>query len=118
MQEISYEIGRRIRHHRLKNGMTQEKLAEKADLHHTYIGQIERGEKNMTLVSLEKITTALGITFTELFEHIEEVGDEKSIPAKCYQLIQSKTKRQQSSLYRLLLEAEELIGDTEDPQRD
>ena len=54
-------IGSRIRSARKSAGMSQEELAEKAGLHNTYIGQLERGEKNATLESIEKVSRALEI---------------------------------------------------------
>ena len=47
--------------------MSQEALAEKAGLHRTYIGMIERAEKNITLASIEKIARALGVPVREMF---------------------------------------------------
>lgn len=109
MESITREIGQRIRYYRRQRGLTQETLAEKAELHHTYIGQVERGEKNITLVSLEKITGALDITFANLFEHIEDAKAVESIPAKCYQLVSSKSEPQQSCLYHILQDVEALM---------
>ena len=55
-----------IRKYRQLRKISQEELAEKADLHPTYIGQAERGEKNLTISSLEKILIALDISFSEI----------------------------------------------------
>lgn len=65
MAEINKKVGASIRKHREKKGITQEALAFDADLHRAYIGQIERGEKNIGVQNLEKIAKALGIK-TEL----------------------------------------------------
>lgn len=54
-------IGENIRIHRKKAGLSQEKLAEKADLHSVYISQVERADRAVTIDSLLKITKALGI---------------------------------------------------------
>lgn len=54
MSEISKITGQRIRNYRVQQGLSQEKLAEMAGCHPTYIGQLERGEKNATLESIEK----------------------------------------------------------------
>lgn len=55
-----------IRELRLRLGFSQELLAEKASLHRTYIGAVERGERNITLHSLEKIAKALRVTPAQL----------------------------------------------------
>ncbi len=55
-------LGRRIREERLKCNLTQEKLAEEVDLSTAYIGQIERGERHITLENLVKISNRLNIT--------------------------------------------------------
>jgi transcriptional regulator with XRE-family HTH domain len=67
MAQINIKVGKRIREQREKLGLSQEHLAFKADLHRAYIGQIERGEKNLGLVNLEKIAKALNIKIKELF---------------------------------------------------
>jgi transcriptional regulator with XRE-family HTH domain len=51
---------------RLK-GISQEELADKANLHRTYIGMIERAEKNITLINIEKIAKALNVDIKKLF---------------------------------------------------
>ncbi len=62
MSEIAKIIGQRIRNYRTQKGLSQEKLAELAGCHPTYIGQLERGEKNATLESVEKIASAINGT--------------------------------------------------------
>jgi transcriptional regulator with XRE-family HTH domain len=61
MADINKRVGKKIRYYREKKGLTQETLAFEADLHRAYIGQIERGEKNIGIQNLEKIAKALGI---------------------------------------------------------
>lgn len=61
MAEINKKVGRKIRFYREKLRLTQEELAFKADIHRAYIGQIERGEKNLGLINLEKISHALNL---------------------------------------------------------
>ena len=61
MSDINKEVGFRIRTVRQEKDLSQEKLAALANLHRAYIGQIERGEKNIGLRNLEKIAGALGI---------------------------------------------------------
>ena len=66
--KILTKFGKRVRCIRKKNGLSQEQLAFKANLHRTYIGMIERAEKNITLVNIEKIAIALNVTIKELFD--------------------------------------------------
>jgi transcriptional regulator with XRE-family HTH domain len=55
-----------IRALRLRLEMSQERLAERSGLHRTYIGAIERGERNITLITLDRIASALGVPATDL----------------------------------------------------
>lgn len=64
---INIKFGKKVREERLKLGLSQEGLAEKAGVHRTYIGMIERAEKNITLENIEKIAKALGMRIEELF---------------------------------------------------
>lgn len=64
--EILILFGRNVRNHRKSQNLSQEELAEKASLHRTYIGMVERAEKNITLVNIEKIAKALNIDITKL----------------------------------------------------
>ncbi len=66
MSNINKEVGFRIREVRQERELSQEKLAALADLHRAYIGQIERGEKNIGLKNLEKIAKALGVNIKDL----------------------------------------------------
>ena len=66
--DILVSFGSRIRFLRKKQGLSQEQLAFKADLHRTYIGMIERGEKNITLLNIMKLAVALEISIDKLFE--------------------------------------------------
>lgn len=64
-------FGKRVREERLKKKLSQEEFAELAELHRTYIGMIERGEKNITLENIEKIADALNIELKELLNFQE-----------------------------------------------
>lgn len=59
-------IASKIKRLREERGMSQEKLAAESGLHRTYIGMIERCEKNITVISLEKIASALNVDLIEL----------------------------------------------------
>jgi transcriptional regulator with XRE-family HTH domain len=66
MSDINKKVGLNIRKIREAKDLSQEKLATLADLHRTYIGQIERGEKNIGLKNLEKIAKALKVNIKDL----------------------------------------------------
>ena len=65
------QLGKTVRQKRLSLGLSQEALGEKADLHWTYIGGIERGERNVSLVNIVRIARALGIAPAKLFVGIQ-----------------------------------------------
>ena len=105
MSDIAKAVGQRIRNYRTQKGLSQEKLAELSGCHPTYIGQLERGEKNATLESIERIAAALGISLSKLFEKLGDQDDgEKSIPLACYEFLSAKSKDEQEQLYKILLE--------------
>jgi transcriptional regulator with XRE-family HTH domain len=64
------QLGKALRKERLQLGLSQEGLAEKADLHWTYIGGIERGERNVSLLNIVKLAHALGTTPSRLLKDI------------------------------------------------
>lgn len=108
MSDIAKTVGQRIRNFRTQKGLSQDKLAEYAGVHPTYIGQLERGEKNATLESIERITSALQISLSDLFEKIDDKQDgERNIPLECYELVASKAKKEQEQIYKILLEMDE-----------
>lgn len=64
---ILIEFGAKIKALRISRGLSQEKLSELAHMHRTYIGMIERAEKNITLTNIEKLSKALGVEIKDLF---------------------------------------------------
>lgn len=82
MSKLTQTIGQRLRHCRQEKGYSQEILAELAGLHPTYIGQVERGEKNITVDSLAKITGALGISMAQVLAGRRSPRQSRDIPAK------------------------------------
>lgn len=65
-RKVLIDFGLKVRSLRKCKGLSQEALSFKADLNRTYIGMIERAEKNITLVNIEKIANALDVKITEL----------------------------------------------------
>ena len=76
--------------------------SEKAGLHPTYIGQVERGEKNATIESIEKICIALDLPLEDLFNKIITTDFKQRTAQKCYDLIISQPPEDQENLYILL----------------
>ena len=66
-KKILISFGEKVRELRKAKGLSQEELSFKADLHRTYIGMIERAEKNITLTNIEKIAKALSVETKTLF---------------------------------------------------
>ena len=65
-RQLLIKFGKRVRDERTRLGISQEKLGERAKVHRTYIGMIERAEKNITLTNMEKIARALGLKVGDL----------------------------------------------------
>jgi len=63
-------LGEALRAYRKRAGLTQEKLAEKAGLHHNFIGEVERGNMETSVTSLLKIAKALNVRVVELVRDI------------------------------------------------
>jgi len=59
-------FGANLRVARKALGLSQEKLGEKAGLHHTYVGSVERGERNVSINNMERLAEAVGREITEL----------------------------------------------------
>jgi len=79
--DIKKEIGDRIRYLRKRKGLSQEKLGWKAKLHYTYIGGIERGEKNVSIITLSKIAKGLGTSVNEIFNIPMDIKDPDKLRA-------------------------------------
>ena len=103
MSQLAVCIGQRIRNYRIQKELSQEELAEKCGLHSTYIGQIERGEKNATIESISKIAGGLSLPLSTLFENLEEYHDDRpNYPSMAYDLVQSVPKPVQEKIIMIL----------------
>lgn len=69
-KDILLKFGNKVRIERHKQNMSQEEFSDLVGVHRTYIGMIERGEKNITLENIEKIAKALKIPISKLLENI------------------------------------------------
>lgn len=70
MEDIKIKFGQRVKELRLSRGYSQEKLSELSDLDRTYVPGIEAGKRNVSLVVVEKIAKAFGISMSELLNQL------------------------------------------------
>ncbi len=70
MEDIRVRLGKTVRRRRHRLGVSQEAFADLCGLDRTYIGGIERGERNVAIVNIEKIARALRISLSELFRSV------------------------------------------------
>ncbi|MED5247677.1 helix-turn-helix domain-containing protein [Priestia sp. LL-8] len=74
-KNIKLKFGLTIKNYRLLKGISQEKLAEKVGLHRTYISEVERGERNISLVNIQKIAEGLDVAVSDIFLEVEKGSD-------------------------------------------
>ncbi|RCW43774.1 MULTISPECIES: helix-turn-helix domain-containing protein [unclassified Halanaerobium] len=97
------KLGERIKKMRYNLNLTQEKLGEKADLHYTYIGQVERGEKIPSFKALQKIADALNIGIEFLVRENENLTVTESIKIKdINELLVNRNERELELIYDFL----------------
>jgi transcriptional regulator with XRE-family HTH domain len=66
--ELQKTLGRNLRRHREALGISQESFADSLGVHRTYVGGVERGERNLTLRSVERIAERLGVPVLDLLK--------------------------------------------------
>ncbi|MFC0212865.1 helix-turn-helix domain-containing protein [Paenibacillus chartarius] len=104
MNSIRKLLGQRIRTLREQSGWTQEQLAERADLHPNYIGQIERGLKNVSLDNIHKLAVGLRINLSQLFNF-----DDQELPAASSRIVQMLQQCSNEDLDFLMQHIEHLL---------
>ncbi|MEC0092216.1 helix-turn-helix domain-containing protein [Paenibacillus macquariensis] len=95
------QLGSRLRKERLKHNFTQERLAEKIDVSHAYIGQIERGERSLTLETLIKLANQLEVTADELLHESLKMNEGHFIH-KIIHLVQERPIDEQQMALNML----------------
>lgn len=73
-QETRRRFGLTVRRYREALGLSQEKLAERAALHRTYVGDVERGLRNVSLINIAKLAQALGVRCSALLDDVDSDG--------------------------------------------
>src|SRR4051812_23239320 len=71
--DIRERLGYAVKARREQHGLTQEDLAERARIHRTYLSDVERGTRNVSLINIERIAAGLGLPVSELFRLVEGV---------------------------------------------
>ena len=73
---VQRAFGKAVRKFRLSQGISQERLADLAGLHRTYLGDVERGERNISIANMARIATALGVALSRIIREMEKhLGD-------------------------------------------
>jgi transcriptional regulator with XRE-family HTH domain len=102
-------VGNRIRELRKAKGWTQEQLAEAASLHYSYIGGVERGDRNISLETLEKIIAAFDVPAIEFFRFEDETDRRKALDEHVA-LLSSKSAEEIAALTRVTIEVIAAMG--------
>jgi transcriptional regulator with XRE-family HTH domain len=82
IDNLQRSLGRRIRELRSKHGWTQEQFAEFCGLHRTYMGHVERGEKNVSLSTVARVANALGVRIAALFGRAQPSLSDEFAPVR------------------------------------
>ena len=109
METIAEIFGKRVRSLRKQRGLSQEKLSELCDLHPTYIGQIERGEKNATLETIMSLCGGLDVPPAVLFENISASGA-RTVPEDIYDAVMELTESEQKAIYDIVKSVKSIIN--------
>lgn len=94
MQKMRIELGRRIRELRKAHRWSQEELGERADLHPTYVGGIERGERNVAFENLCRLADAFNLTLAQFFDFPKTGQGKRDVTkAKIFGLLRNRSER-------------------------
>lgn len=118
MQNIRILLGQRVRELRKGMGWSQEELGERANLHPTYVGGIERGERNVSLDNLNKLAAAFGLSLGELFQLPSSDGSERhSVQTSITTLLRRQDDRSLEFILKFLKVFEEFAEGEKDPRK-
>jgi len=90
MNSLLAKLGKKVRELRKTQKLSQKKLAQKAGLHYTYIGAVERGERNLSLRSMEKIAKGLKVNIAEFFPSPQTLSPKGQVIEKIVNLLRHK----------------------------
>ncbi len=101
MPDFLEKLGRRVRHFRAEKGWTQEKLAELCGLSSKYIGDMENGKANVTVIVLDKVATALGITAIDILAN-EHEAERAVLVKEIMRFLDTANDEKVKTLYRIM----------------
>lgn len=119
MKNLLILLGKRIHDFRAARKWSQEEFAHISGFHRTYVGQIERGEKNISFGNLSKISGVLGLTLSELLSGLEEgsgtpvaTSSHRSVDSRAIELQKfvRRLKLQGTAMDQTIVELEEVAG--------
>jgi len=99
--ELINQIGKQIRILRKNRGLTQEQLGEKVQLPQSYIGSVERGEKNISIETLERLIHALRVSPAEIFGK-ELPSDKEKLLDSLKVLLQNRNLKEIEIIHKLI----------------
>lgn len=103
MSDLTKHIGEKIRYYRKERKLSQEELAFKAAVHNTYIGQLERGEKNVTVEILAKICAAMDLSLADFFQSRNTTRQTLSIELEqIITLLEHRSKKDQQKILAII----------------
>lgn len=109
MTKVQRLVGVRIRELRKHKGWSQEELAEHAGFHISFIGSVERGQRNISLTNLEKVATTLGVEVHQLFAYSKAMPEQYDHDPLLQELIDMILKLDRSDLKRLKVVIKEFL---------
>lgn len=95
-------LGKRVRELRKKRGLTQEQLAERANVDVKYLGNIERGRENPTIGTLEKLVNALSVKLHQILNFEHEVQGERLLRRRIVQILEKCDEKELRAILRLI----------------
>jgi len=101
MSDVRMKLGAMIRAERKKKGLSQAKLAEKVDISAKYLGEVERGEGNITVSKLDRIAVVLKVRLGHLLDN-SHMDDPDLLRTELDALIRKATKKEISMIYKTL----------------
>lgn len=101
MTDIKETFGQCVRYYRKSKKLSQEQLAEICELHPTYIGQLERGEKNASLETIVRLSKGLEISPRSFFENVSP-DENNTVAMNIYNLCMKLPKEKQLKIYDII----------------